>query len=164
MVLKLSSTFLLIFFSPNLNIFKVLWLVYELPFALAEYAYGYDAVWHVKEKVEFWEEVKIICERYHCYYESVEKHQIQNVPWKTWLFKCFHILNIVCNNIKIGTDFNATFSCSPINIFLCTVLVTLPLTLLFWWFQNLKIHQYFSDRFHNVSLTMTQMTRTQLYL
>ena len=45
------------------------------------------------------------------------------------------------NSIKIGTDFYATCSCSPIYIFLCTVLVTLPrlgqISLSFWWFQNL---------------------------
>ena len=35
---------------------------------------------NLKEKVEFWEEVKIICERYHSYYASVEEHQIRHVP------------------------------------------------------------------------------------
>ena len=68
---------------------------------------------------------KLICELYHYYYASVEEHQKQYVHWKAWLFKCFHILNMACNNIQIGTDFYATCSCSPIYIFLCTVLLTL---------------------------------------
>ena len=49
-----------------------------------------------------------------------------SLKWKAWLFKCLHILNILCNIVKIGTDFYATCLCSPIYIFLCTVFVTLP--------------------------------------
>ena len=70
---------------------------------------------------------KIICERYHCYYANGEEHQINHVPWKAWLFRCLSILSMACNIVKImGQIFFATCSCSPIYIFLCTVLVTLP--------------------------------------
>ena len=60
---------------------------------------------------------KVICERYHCYYASVEEHQIKNVPWKASLFKCFHILNKACNNIKIRTDFYATCLCIHLSVY-----------------------------------------------
>ena len=72
---------------------------------------------------------KIICERYHSYYASVEEHQIRHVPWKEWLFKCLHILNMSCNIVKIqGRIFTPRVRVvsSPIYIFLCTVIVTLP--------------------------------------
>ena len=70
-----------------------------------------------------------------------------------------------CNSIKIGTDFYATWSCSPIYIFLCTVLVTLPwLEQISYHFDDSRISQYtpilyarwstFSDLFHNVSFSM----------
>ena len=71
----------------------------------------------LKEKVEFWEEVKInlwvlsLLLRY----ARVEEHQIKHVPWKVWLFKYLYILNMACNIVKIGTDFYATCSCSPIH-------------------------------------------------
>ena len=49
--------------------------------------------------------------------------RLQNVSGKAWLFKCLNFLNMACNIITIGTDFYATCSCSPIHIFLCTVIV-----------------------------------------
>ena len=99
---------------------------------------------HTKKQVIRGKRWKIICERYHCHYASVEEHQIKNVPCKAWLFKCFHNLNMACNNMKIGTDFYAACLCSTIYIFMCTVLVTLIKTgsnfLSFWWIQNLAVH------------------------
>ena len=73
--------------------------------------------------------------------------------------------NMACNNIKIGTDFYATCSCSPIYIFLCTVLVTLlrlgRISYHLMIPEPCSTHQYlyarwstFSDRFHTVSFTM----------
>ena len=121
-----------------------------------------------KEKVEFWEEVKNNLWVLSLYYAFKEEHQIKNVPWKAWLFKCLNILNILnmaCNIIKIGTDFYATCLCSPIYIFLCTVLVTLQrlgqFLIILMIPEPCSTHQYiyfrwptFSDRFHNVSFTM----------
>ena len=79
-----------------------------------------------KEKVEFWEQVKKYYVSVIIVIMQVEEHLRKNVPWKAWLFKCFHILNMACNDIKIRSDFYGTYLCSPIYIFLCTVLVTLP--------------------------------------
>ena len=59
----------------------------------------------VKEKVEFWEEVKNNLWALSLYYASVEEHHIKQLPWKAWHFKCLNILNMACNIIKIGTDF-----------------------------------------------------------
>ena len=99
---------------------------------------------------------KIICERYHSYDASVEEHQRKNVPWKAWLFKCLHILNLTSNSLKMRPDFYATCLCIPMYIFLCTVLVTLPrlgqISYSVWWLQNLAVH------------TNIYMLRDQLFL
>ena len=47
-------------------------------------------------------------------------------PWKAWLFKCLHIVNMTSNSLKMRPDFYATCLCSPIYIFMFTVIVTLP--------------------------------------
>ena len=66
-----------------------------------------------------------------------------NVPWKAWLSKCPNIRNMACNSINIGTDFYATCSCSPIHVFLCTVLVTLPrLGQVYYRFDDSRTLQY----------------------
>ena len=57
---------------------------------------------HLKRRLSSGKRWKIICERYHSYYASVEEHQIRHVPWKAWLFKCLHILNMSCNIVKLG--------------------------------------------------------------
>ena len=97
-----------------------------------------------KEKVEFWEEVINNLWALSLYYASVEEHQIKNVPWKAWLFKCLNILSMACNIINIRTDLYAT--CSPIYIFLCTVLVILPrLGKTSYHFDDSRTLQYIQD-------------------
>ena len=86
---------------------------------------NFHSLFCLKRRLSSGKRWTIIYERYHCYYASVEEHQMKNVPWKAWLFKYFNILNMAWNIPKIGTDFYATCSCSPIYIFLCPVLVTL---------------------------------------
>ena len=80
---------------------------------------------YLKRRLSSWKRWKLTCERYHCYYASVEVHQIKYVPWKAWLFMPSYS-KYGMNIVKIGTDFYAMCSCSPICIFLCTVPVTLP--------------------------------------
>ena len=67
---------------------------------------------------------------------------------------------MACNIIKIGTEFYATCSCSPIYIFLCTVLVTLPgLGQISYHFDDSRTLQYtpilmLDDQPFKVSFTM----------
>ena len=42
----------------------------------------------------------------------------KNVPWKAWLFKCLHILNMTSISLKLRPDVYATCLCSPIYLFL----------------------------------------------
>ena len=103
----------------------------------------------------------------------VEEHQIRHVPWKAWLFKCLHILNITSNSLKMRPDFYATCLCCPIYIFLCTVLVTLPrLGHISYHFDDSRILQYTQilhnatwstlfDLFHTVSFTIQSHDQNQ---
>ena len=96
----------------------------------------------------------------------MEEHQISHVPWKAWLFKCLHILNMSCTSENSGGRFFcATCSCSPIYIFLCTVFVTLPrrgqFLIILMIPEHCNTHKFlyarwstFSGRFHTVSFTM----------
>ena len=59
-------------------------------------------LYHLKRRLSSGKRWKIICEHYHSYHVSVEEHQIRHVPWKAWLFKCLHILNMSCNIVKLG--------------------------------------------------------------
>ena len=43
----------------------------------------------LKEKVEFWGEVKKNCERYYCYYASVEEHQRKKSSLKSMASNAF---------------------------------------------------------------------------
>ena len=179
------------YLTPNMNSARVVWsvsdiwqvmlagpvtsLVQSLAINVKIWSTNYSVchgVWlpcpstdRLKEQVEFWEEVKNNLRALSLYYASVEEHQIKNVPWKAWLFKCLNILNMACNIIKIKTDFYATCSCSPIYIFVCTVLVSLPRRAKFLVNlmspEHCSTHQHlyarrstFSDGFHNVSFTM----------
>ena len=107
---------------------------------------------------------KIIFKQYHCY-ASVEEHKRKIFPWKAWLFKCLHILNKTSNSLKMRPNCYATCLCSPVYIFLCTVLVTLPrLGQISYHFDDSRTLQYTPilymlgdqhfDRFHTVSFTM----------
>ena len=115
---------------------------------------GVGIVWGVLGRGE---KLIVSAQRYHCFYPSVEEHHRKNVPWKAWLFKCLHILDMTCNSLKKLARFLCL--CSPIYIILCTVVVTLPR--LGQIPEPCSTHQYlyarwstFSGRFHTVSFTM----------
>ena len=42
----------------------------------------------IKRRLSSGKRWNLICERCHCYYASVDEHQIKLVPWEAWLFKC----------------------------------------------------------------------------
>ena len=121
---------------------------------------GWIVIKLYKEKVEFWEEMKNNLWALSWYYASVEEHWIKKCSLKSMA-----LLNMAYNIIKIRTAFYATCSCSPIYIFLCTVLVSLPrlgqILIILMIPEPYSKHQYlyatrsiFSDWFHNVSFTL----------
>ena len=85
------------------------------------------------------EREKIICERFHRYYASVEEHQRKNVPWNAWLFTCLHILSMTCYSLKIVGLF--VWSHIHLSVYSACYFTKTGLNLLsFWWFQNLAVH------------------------
>ena len=109
---------------------------------------------------------KIICERYHSYYASVEEHQIRHVPWKAWLFKCLHILNMSCNIVTIqGRIFTPRVRVVPYTSF-CVQCLQLyqdlaKFLIILMIREPCNTHKFlyarwstFSGRFHTVSFTM----------
>ena len=131
---------------------------------------------HLKRRLSSGKRWKIICERYHSYYASMEERQIRHVPWKACLFKCLHILNMSCNIVKLrGRIFTSRVRVVPYTSFCVQCFIftkTWPNFLSFWWFQNLAIHtnsymldnQPFLVDFTPFLSQCNRMTRTQLHL
>ena len=87
-----------------------LYFIHELMKSLGKFLYSelqtrLQRTCSLKRRLSSGKRWKIICQRYHFYYASVEEHQIRHVPWKAWLFKCLHILNMSCNIVKIRVGF-----------------------------------------------------------
>ena len=125
-----------------------------------------SSLWKLKRRLSSGKRWKIICERYHSYYASVEEHQIRHVPWKAWLFKCLHILNMSCNIVKLqGRIFTPCVCVVPYTSF-CVQCLQLYLDLAKFLIilmipEPCNTHKFlyarwstFSGPFHTVSFTM----------
>ena len=122
---------------------------------------------YLKENVEFWEEMQnnlwalslLLCK---CGRTSDKKCSLKSMA----LLMLSYTKYGMYNNIKIGTNLYATCSCSPIFIFMCTMLVTLPrhghfLQIILMISEPCSTHHYLyatwstlPDLFHTVSFTM----------